>query len=181
MNPWHLHQAVRCIRAGGVLAYPTEAVWGLGCNPADEDAVRRILALKSRPEHKGLVLVGSSLEQFKDWILPLSPDDLAKVNATWPGPVTWVLPCHESVPTWLRGEHHSLAIRISAHPVVKALCNACGPLVSTSANPAGKEPARDLLRVRKYFPNGLNCLLPGALGGRSQPSEIRTLEGERLR
>ena len=181
MNPWHLHQAVRCIRAGGVLAYPTEAVWGLGCDPADEDAVRRILTLKSRPEHKGLVLVGSSLEQFEDWILPLAPEDLAKVNATWPGPVTWVLPCHESVPTWLRGEHHSLAIRISAHPVVKALCDACGPLVSTSANPAGKEPARTLLRVRKYFPNGLNCLLPGALGGRSQPSEIRTLEGERLR
>ncbi|MEK9765410.1 MAG: Sua5/YciO/YrdC/YwlC family protein [Thalassolituus sp.] len=181
MNPWHLHQAVRCIRAGGVLAYPTEAVWGLGCDPADEDAVRRILTLKSRPEHKGLVLVGSSLEQFKDWILPLAPEDLAKVNETWPGPVTWVLPCHESVPTWLRGEHHSLAIRISAHPVVKALCDACGPLVSTSANPAGKEPARSLLRVRKYFPNGLNCLLPGALGGRSQPSEIRTLEGERLR
>ena len=181
MNPWHLHQAIRCIRAGGVIAYPTEAVWGLGCDPTNEDAVRRILSLKGRPEHKGLVLVGSSLAQFSDWLLPLSDDDLNTVSATWPGPVTWVLPCHDDVPGWLRGEHHSLAIRISDHPVVRRLCDAAGPLVSTSANPAGKEPARSLLRVRQYFPSGLNCLLPGALGGRKQPSEIRTLTGERLR
>lgn len=181
MNPWHLHQALRCIRSGGVLAYPTEAVWGLGCDPNNEEAVKRILDLKSRPEHKGLVLVGSSLDQFSHLILPLSADDLKKVSATWPGPVTWILPCNDQVPTWLRGEHHSLAIRISAHPMVKALCDAAGPLVSTSANPAGKEPARSLLKVRKYFPNGLNCLLPGALGGNNQPSEIRTLSGERLR
>ena len=113
MNPWHLHQAIRCIRAGGVIAYPTEAVWGLGCDPTNEESVQRILELKSRPEHKGLVLVGSSLEQFKHLIRPLSADDLAKVNATWPGPITWILPCYDDVPSWLRGEHHSLADRKS--------------------------------------------------------------------
>ena len=181
MNPWHLHQALRCIRSGGVIAYPTEAVWGLGCDPTDKQAVHRILDLKSRPEHKGLVLVGSSLDQFQDWIKPLSDDDMNTVMATWPGPMTWVLPCYDSVPTWLRGEHSSLAVRISDHPIVKALCNEVGPLVSTSANPAGKEPARSALKVRKYFPDGLNCLLPGKRGGRRQPSEIRTLDGQRLR
>ena len=181
MNPWHLHQALRCIRSGGVIAYPTEAVWGLGCDPTDKQAVHRILDLKSRPEHKGLVLVASSLDQFQDWIKPLSDDDMNTVMATWPGPMTWVLPCYDSVPTWLRGEHSSLAVRISDHPIVKALCDEVGPLVSTSANPAGKEPARSALKVRKYFPDGLNCLLPGKLGGRRQPSEIRTLDGQRLR
>ena len=82
MNPWHLHQAIRCIRAGGVIAYPTEAVWGLGCDPTNEESVQRILELKSRPENKGLVLVGSSLQQFEHLICPLSADDLAKVNAS---------------------------------------------------------------------------------------------------
>ncbi|MEC8524903.1 L-threonylcarbamoyladenylate synthase [Thalassolituus sp.] len=181
MNSWHLHQALRCIRSGGVLAYPTEAVWGLGCAPDNREAVHQILDLKSRPEDKGLVLVGSSLAQFQHWIKPLSPENESKVMATWPGPVTWVLPCYDDVPVWLRGKHNSLAIRISDHPVVKALCDEVGPLVSTSANPAGKEPARTLLKVRQYFPGGINCLLPGRLGGRKQPSEIRTLDGQQLR
>ena len=181
MNQWQLSQAVRCVRDGGVLAYPTEAVWGLGCDPANRTAVHRILAIKKRPEHKGMILVGSSLAQFEGWIKPLSDADLELVQSTWPGPVTWVLPCYDHVPVWLRGSHDSIAIRITDHPLVRALCDQTGPLVSTSANPAGKEPARSLMRVRQYFPQGVDFILPGALGGRSQPSTIRTLTGQQLR
>jgi L-threonylcarbamoyladenylate synthase len=181
VNSWHLSQAVRCIRSGGVLAYPTEAVWGLGCDPRDDDAIARILELKDRPWQKGLVMVASSLEQLHDWIKPLSADDLNQIWPTWPGPVTWVLPCHEQVSQMLRGEHNSLAVRLTDHPLVRQLCDEVGPLVSTSANPAGKEPARDAFRVRQYFADELDYILPGALGGRAQPSEIRTLTGQRLR
>jgi len=181
LNSWHIQQAIRCVRLGGVLAYPTEAVWGLGCDPRNAKAVRKILTMKSRPEHKGLVLVGSSLDQFDDWIKPLSPADLAQVQATWPGPTTWVLPCVDSVPVWLRGHHESLAIRVTDHPLVKTLCATIGPLVSTSANPAGKEPARSALRVRQYFAQQPDYILQGVLGGRDKPSEIRTLDGKRLR
>jgi len=95
--------------------------------------------------------------------------------------VTWVLPCHEQVSQMLRGEHNSLAVRLTDHPLVRQLCDEVGPLVSTSANPAGKEPARDAFRVRQYFADELDYILPGALGGRAQPSEIRTLTGQRLR
>ncbi|MDF1762555.1 MAG: L-threonylcarbamoyladenylate synthase [Oleibacter sp.] len=180
-NHWHLRQAIHCIRSGGVLAYPTEAVWGLGCDPLDQAATQQILDIKNRPIDKGLVLVGSSLEQFQDWIKPLSQTDLIQVNSTWPGPITWVLPCYDHVPKWVRGQHHSIAVRISAHPIIRALCDQAGPLISTSANPAGKEPARSSLRVRQYFAEQLDYILPGALGGRAQPSEIRTLTGQRLR
>lgn len=180
-NQWHLQQAAACIRNGGVIAYPTEAVWGLGCDPANDAAVRRILALKKRPIEKGLILIGSDLAQFEGWIKPLSPEDLAQVQATWPGPVTWVLPCYDEVPESVRGKHDSLAIRITAHPQVRALCELTGPLISTSANPAGREPARSNLRVRQYFSRGVDYLLPGALGGRNAPSEIRTLTNQRLR
>ena len=181
MNQWHLSQAVRTVRDGGVLAYPTEAVWGLGCDPANRDAVHRILDIKQRPEHKGMILIGASLAQFEGWIMPLSDNDLEQVQATWPGPVTWVLPCYPHVPVWLRGQHESIAVRITDHPLVRALCEPTGPLVSTSANPAGKEPARSVLRVRQYFPHGVDHILPGTLGGRSQPSTIRTLTGQQLR
>lgn len=181
MNSSYLQQAVEVIQEGGVIAYPTEAVWGLGCLPNNEQAVQRILDIKSRPVDKGLVLVGSSLDQFSDWLLPLSDEDLAKVQVTWPGPVTWVLPCYDHVPTWVRGQHQSLAVRISAHPLVKALCDLTGPLISTSANPSTLEPARTIECLTEYFSDQLDYILPGELGGRAQPSEIRTLTGERLR
>lgn len=181
MNSWHLELAARSIRSGGVLAYPTEAVWGLGCDPHNEAAIRRILELKGRPAHKGLVLVASSLQQLDELLLPLNDDDLAQVMSTWPGPVTWVLPCRREVSPLLRGQHQSLAVRITDHPLVRALCDEVGPVVSTSANPAGREPARTAMRVRQYFTDQLDCILPGALGGRAQPSEIRTLSGQRLR
>lgn len=176
-----LQQAVQCIRDGGVLAYPTEAVWGLGCDPANDAAIERILQLKERPWQKGLVMVAASWEQLQPWLLPLLDDDLAHVRSTWPGPISWVLPCQPTVSRLLRGEHESLAVRVTAHPVVKALCEQVGPLVSTSANPAGLEPARSLHEVQTYFKDSLDYLLPGALGGRAQPSEIRTLSGQRLR
>ncbi|MDO6680868.1 MULTISPECIES: L-threonylcarbamoyladenylate synthase [unclassified Oceanobacter] len=181
LNAWHLQQACRAVNSGGVIAYPTEAVWGLGCHPADERAIERILALKQRPWQKGLVVVAASLSQLDDWLLPLSSSDEAQVRASWPGPVSWVLPCRDDVSPLLRGEHASLAVRIADHPLVSALCQQVGPLVSTSANPAGAEPARTALKVRQYFADDLDYLLPGVLGGRRQPSEIRTLDGTRLR
>lgn len=181
MNNTELLQAADCVKAGAVIAYPTEAVWGLGCDPKNDAAIQQILKLKDRPWQKGLVVVAASLEQLADMLEPLSEQDLAQVMATWPGPVSWVLPCKSSVSKYLRGEHNSLAVRVTAHPLVKALCELTGPLVSTSANPAGLEPARSQAEVEAYFADTLDFMLPGELGGRAQPSEIRTLTGDRLR
>lgn len=176
-----LQQAQRVIQQGGVIAYPTEAVWGLGCDPTNDQAIQKILQLKQRPWQKGLVMVAASWQQLEPWLLPLSDTDLALVNNSWPGPISWVLPCKPEVSQWLKGEHQTLAVRVSAHPLVKALCELCGPLVSTSANPAGLEPARSAQQVAEYFTNQLDFIVLGELGGREQPSEIRTLDGQRLR
>lgn len=181
INSWHLRQAASALAHGGVIAYPTEAVWGLGCLPDDEQAIGRILELKQRPWQKGLVVVAASLQQLDDWLLPLDDEALDQVHPTWPGPVSWVLPCREEVSPLLRGTHGSLAVRIPDHPLVQALCEEVGPIVSTSANPAGVEPARNTLKLRTYFGGQLDYILPGDLGGRAQPSEIRTLDGARLR
>lgn len=181
MTATELHQAQACIEQGGVLAYPTEAVWGLGCDPHNQQAIQKILKLKQRPWEKGLVMVAASWQQLEPWLLPLSDTDLAQVLATWPGPVSWVLPCKPEVSKWLKGDHNTLAVRVSAHPLVKSLCELTGPLVSTSANPAGLEPARSFAEVVQYFGDTLDYILPGELGGRAQPSEIRTLDGQRLR
>ena len=172
-NRWHLSLAVRTLAAGGVLAYPTEAVWGLGCNPLDPAAVNRLLALKGRPVAKGLILIAADLEALEPFVL-LDAPLRARVEATWPGPVTWLLPARPRVPPWLRGRHATLAVRIPAHPPARALCRAWGgPLVSTSANPAGRPPARSRITLMRYFDGRLDGVLPGPLGGRRRPTEIR--------
>lgn len=174
VHPFQLRRAAHIARAGGVIAYPTEAVYGLGCDPLDLEAVQHLLNLKARPESKGLILVAAEFRQIEPYLEPLAPEMRAKVEASWPGPVTWLLPARPEVPEWLRGEHDTLAVRVSAHPVVAGLCRAFdGPLVSTSANRSGHPPARSPLAVRRLFDDDLDYVLHGPLGGLDRPTEIR--------
>lgn len=179
LSAWRLRQACRVIASGGVVAYPTEAVYGLGCDPWREEAVERLLALKRRPMAKGLILVAAGFDQLAPFLAPLPPERLRAVLATWPGPVTWVMPAARSAPRWLRGGHETLAVRVSDHPVVAALCRACGPLVSTSANRSGGRPARSAAEVRRMFGSGI-FVLNGPLGGLPRPTEIRDASTGRL-
>jgi len=177
----HSSEILQRIQQGAVFAYPTEGVWGIGASVQCLDAVADILTLKQRPQHKGLIVVCSDLEQLSDWLEPLDDDKKQQVLATWPGPVTWVLPCKESVPEVIRGEHTSIAVRVSAHPLVQKLCKLAGPLISTSANPAGEPSAMSAEQVQQYFPQQLGFIVEGELGGQQGPSEIRTLDGIVLR
>jgi L-threonylcarbamoyladenylate synthase len=178
MQPRHIENAVAQVIGGGVIAYPTEGVWGLGCNPFDEAAVLRILQLKKRPVDKGLILVAADLDQIAPLFGRLSDNERATVLATWPGPTTWLLPDpDEYVPTWIKGKFATVAVRISAHPGVVRLCRAFGgPLVSTSANPSDAPPARSRLRVLTWFGKDLDYVVPGSLGGQLGPSTIRALD-----
>ncbi len=169
-----LRLASHWIRRGGVVAYPTEAVYGLGCDPWNENAVRRILAMKQRPEAKGLILIAASLEQLTPFVSLLEPERMEVILATWPGPHTWLLPARPQTPAWLRGAHGTLAVRVTAHPLAAALCRAAGlALVSTSANRAGRHPARTALEVRLRLGKAPDYLLNGTCGGRSQCSSSR--------
>jgi len=175
VSSFQVQQAARVVRQGGVIAYPTEAVWGLGCDPWNDMAVERLLALKERPVHKGLILVAECIEQF-DFLLEDLPEIWQeRLAGSWPGPNTWLVPHQDRLPQWITGEHSSVALRVSDHPGVRALCRLTGPLVSTSANPAGRPAARSRLRVEQYFPRQLDKVLGGTLGGRKNPSLIRDL------
>lgn len=172
MNAWHIGQAARIARLGGVVAYPTEAVYGLGCLPGSRTAVERILRLKRRPRGWGLILITSRLEQIEP-LVRFRDIDRERVLAAWPGPVTWILPPTRRVPEWLLGEGGGVAIRLTAYPPARRLCDLAGPLVSTSANPTGSLPARSAFRVRSYFSSGVDYVVPGFTGGARSPSEIR--------
>lgn len=174
--PNEFEQAVAALRADGVIAYATEAVFGLGCDPDSESAVQRLLAIKQRPVEKGLILIAADLAQLQDYIdlSQLSPEQLARVQASWPGPFTWIMPARVTTPAWLTGRFDTLAVRVSAHPQVQALCRAYGkPLVSTSANLTGEEPARSSAEIGAPLAALLAYVLPGEVGGQANPSEIK--------
>jgi L-threonylcarbamoyladenylate synthase len=171
-----LQIAVRAVRHGGVVACPTEAVWGLSCDPGNESAVVRLLTLKRRPVDKGLILVAASESQLGFLLHDLTLQQRETLSAAWPGPVTWLLQHRGRVPDWICGAHDTVAVRVSDHPVISALCTAWGgPLVSTSANHADARPAREAFQVRRYFGDDLECLLPGRVGNEGRPTVIRDL------
>ena len=162
------------LRAGGVIAYPTEAVFGLGCDPWNSEAVQEIVQLKGRPADQGLIVIAADFEQLLPLVERPSAEVLIRLKASWPGFVTWVLPSRPGTPTWLTGRHAGLAVRVTAHPLAAALCRAFGrPLVSTSANPSGFTPARTTLTVHRYFGDALDFIVPGAVGSEVSASEIR--------
>lgn len=172
ISHWRINYTANVVLQGGVLAYPTEGVWGLGCDPFNEQATRAILRLKNRPIEKGLILIASSIAQF-DFLLEDLPNPLLeKLQESWPGPFTWLVPHHNKIPYWISGDHQTVALRVTAHPLVKALCDLTGPLVSTSANPAGLPSARSRLMVEKYFHGQGVEVLNGMLGGAKTASRI---------
>lgn len=175
MPSFRLNHAARLLRRGGILAYPTEAVHGLGCDPWNGAAVGRLLAMKDRAPDKGLILIAAEFSQLRPFVLDLPEERMAEILATWPGPHTWLLPARPEVPSWLTGRFDTLAVRVTAHPLAAALCRAYGgAIVSTSANRAARPPARTPWRVRLALaPHRPDAILGGACGGASRPSTIR--------
>ena len=183
LKPDEITLAVEHLKKGKVVAHPTEAVFGLGCDPDNIDAVSRILQIKHRAIDKGFILIGSSWAQFESLITYIRPELLTRVFETWPGPTTWLFPASDRVPHWITGNSKSVAIRITAHPIAKALCEEFGnPLISTSCNKSGEPPARDVRTIQLTLSHTVDYVIDGALGGRLRPTEIRdALTGELIR
>lgn len=168
--------AATALRQGGVVAYPTEGVYGLGCDPRNRDAFSHLFALKQRPPTQGVLLIGADFAQIAPWIDAREVPDavLETVHATWPGPHTWIFPRAPDVPEWVAGAHAGIALRVTAHGPAAALCRAFGgAIVSTSANPHGQPSARDASAVAGYFPHGLAAIIDAPLGGLDKPTSIR--------
>ncbi len=168
--------AVEHLHAGHVIAYPTEAVYGLGCDPANESAIRKLLSMKGRHESAGLVLIASEFSQLQPWVSEVDRDLLDRAMQTWPGPVTWLFPRAAEVPDYVAGGHDTIAVRITAHEPSRLLCETFGSaLISTSANHTAARPARSVEEVEQSFGHYLAGILAGPLGGAEKPSEIRDL------
>ena len=173
MSSFQIRLAVEKLGKGGIIACPTESVYGLSCDPLNQAAIERLLALKQRPDTKGFILIACSIEQLEPFVT--IPDRRrAEIEQGWPGPITWVLPAREGLPAWIGGGRDSIAARVTAHPIMAEICALYGGcLVSTSANLSGLPPARNPAQVRKQFDDLLDMILGGKLGGLARPTPIR--------
>jgi len=172
MSP--LQHAVNVLKQGGIIAYPTEAVYGFGCDPFNQQAVMRLLQIKHRSVDKGLIIIAANWQQVQALAKPLTKSQLDAAFATWPGPTTWVFPAATTTPNWLTGKHSSIAIRITAHPTAKELCQLfAGPIVSTSANIEGKNPGRDYQTVYQQFAGQVDYIIDAAVGNLPNPTMIK--------
>ncbi|MCR1836575.1 Sua5/YciO/YrdC/YwlC family protein [Rodentibacter caecimuris] len=177
-----LQQIVARLLQDQVVAYPTEAVFGLGCNPFSESAVKKLLDLKQRPMEKGLILIAPSLIFLQPFIdlAGVTETQMARLTARYDRPITWVVPAKSDVSPLLTGKFNTIAVRLSDHPAVKALCEATGfALISTSANLTGAPPCRTGEEVRSQFGEDFP-VLDLAVGKAKNPSEICDLMTNQL-
>jgi L-threonylcarbamoyladenylate synthase len=158
---------------GGLIAYPTESCFGLGCDPRNRNAVLRLLSMKQRPQRKGLILVASKFSQLAPYLQPITEAEQAILKNQGVQTITYLMPARADCPRWLRGEHPTLAVRLTAHAKTAALCQSLNrALVSTSANRSGGNPARTAAHCRRLFGENI-LILPGLIGKRKKPSTIR--------
>lgn len=174
-------EAHQLLKQGKIIAYPTESVYGLGCDPFNDDALERLLTLKRRERGKGLIVLIADWAQLGPLIGEIPEDRFAVIRNTWPGPITYIFPKADIISDFLSGHHNTVAIRMTAHPLARELCRQ-GPLVSTSANLSGYPPAVDEDSLCAAFPVGVDALVSGSLGGSKQLSAIYdVLSGTKLR
>ncbi len=173
--------AARALTAGAVIAYPTEAVYGLGCLPTRPDTLQRLIALKHRQAGKGLILIGASPAQLAPYTHGMSADDWRILAAAHRQPITWLVPAAAGIPELLTGGRETIALRITQHPLARQLCLTSGSaIVSTSANLSGQPPPRDFARIAPQLRRNLDLVLVGQCGSSRRPSQIRDLRSGQL-
>ena len=178
-----VHQAVNALNAGGVVAYPTEYCFGLGCDPLNIDAIQSLLKIKNRQAEQGVILIASSVEQIEKFVDLKASPLIDEILASWPGPNTWILPAHEYVTSWVKGRHQGVAVRVTANHVSKNICQEFGgAIVSTSANRHGQPALLDAQSVINEMGNELSYVFDESVDGATMPSSIRDgLTGKQLR
>ena len=180
MSPWALNRLSRAIAAGAVIGYPTDTIWGFGCDPRNAASVHRLLRIKRRPVEMGLILLSSRL-QYCDPFIRLDPARRAEVETPLATPTTWLIDASEDCPDWIRGRHPTVAIRITDHPLIAGLCDRLQlPLVSTSANRSGQATVRSALQMQRQFGDELDAIVTGYETGSGKPSEIKSLASGKL-
>ncbi|MFV9614726.1 MAG: L-threonylcarbamoyladenylate synthase [Gammaproteobacteria bacterium] len=176
-----IRHAVHIINRGGIIAYPTDTIYGLGCDPYNPDAVKKINAIKQRPLNKQFILLAANINQLRPLILIKKEQE--KIITQNTQVTSWIVKASPTAPPWLVGDSKTLCIRISKHDEVQRLCNTLGhAIISTSANLAGKKTAKNALQLHKYFHQYVEIILIANKNpGRKASKIIRLCDNQVIR
>ena len=178
-SKFHIRRAANIIHHNGIICYPTDSIYGLGCDPLSATAVKKILQLKGRPVEKGMIIIAGNLNQLEPYI-DITETERNKILSTLPI-TTWLVKKSKLTPSWISGKHNTIAIRISRHPLVIELCETLHhPVVSTSVNPSSARPASTSLQCRQYFSTQIDQYLIGSPGQLSKPSTIIDIKTDQV-
>ena len=170
-SDFSIRHAAHIIKHGGIIAYPTDTIYGLGCDPYNQHAVEQINRIKLRPANKQFILLAGNIKQIKPLILINQQQE--KLLSQKTEPTSWVVNASTAAPAWLIDEKNTLTIRISQHKDVKKLCHALGhAIISTSANPSGKTPAKNALKLHQYFHSSVDKIILSASTQTGKASKI---------
>ena len=168
-----IQRAVSTLKNGGLIAYPTEGVFGIGCDPLQQPALQRVVEIKQRDAGKGLIIVCAEFSQLEPFIEPLDSATQQRLLATWPGAVTWIVKANPSLPALLTGGRDTIAVRVSQHPVVAEITRQFErPIVSTSANYSGQAACTSAAAVRQTLGEKIDLVLDAAVGGQQGATPI---------
>ena len=174
--PAALEAAARVLRAGGLVAFPTETFYGLGAYALDEAAVARVFRAKGRPGDKPLLVLVDSLAMVERVAREVSVRARGLMDRYWPGPLTLVLPARADLPTALTAGTGTIGVRLSGHPVARALVAALGaPVTAPSANPHGKATPQTPDEVLAGLGSRVDLLLDGGSTPGGPPSTMLDL------
>ena len=172
---YKVQEAAQTLKDGGVIVCPTEGVYGLSAVVTNSAAITRVISMKKRALNKGLIVVAADVAMLEGIVnfSALSADSLRLLHEKWPGHATFIVPTHMQINPLLTGGRNTLAVRVTAFPLLQALCReAGGPLISTSANISGSEPLQTLEELQATFASSVDYILDEPCQGLHKPSTI---------
>ena len=182
--PIKLQKTISCLQQDKIVALPTESVFGLSCR-VDKTCMQKLLKLKQRDAKKGFILLGGSWAQLAHYVDEgfLTSQHIKMIVTPQKKAITWVVPASDDAPELLTGGRETIAIRLTSDPFLKGICNTLEEaIISTSANIANAQPAKDSSQVNQYFPMGIDYIYEGGIMNNNPPSKIiELLSGRVLR
>lgn len=167
-----IKQAALMIKKGGIVIFPTDTVYGIGCSIKSEKAIKRIYNIKSRQSKKPLIVFIRYKKELKDFAESIPGDARKFINKFWPGKLTLIFKAKKNLKKWQKSDSSTIGIRIPDNPITLAIIKASGPMLTTSANFSGNKSTGNFCDIPKEFISKVDLAIECDQKGKSFESTV---------